>query len=154
MRITKYTALLDTDRKPMLVKEDSKNCPEISRLDNPQKIFEMINLVYHTQALPEEYVWVLALDQKNHPVGIFEVSHGTVNASVVTPREVFMRLLLCGATYFVLIHNHPSGDLEPSADDMNVTKRMKECGTMMGIGLLDHIIIGDGYLSFKETGML
>ena len=62
-----------------------------------------------------------------------------------------MRLCLCGASSFMLIHNHPSGECTPSNEDIQITKRLEECGKLMNIELIDHIIIGDGYFSFKEN---
>jgi DNA repair protein RadC len=76
-----------------------------------------------------------------------------VNRSLVSPREVFIDALKCGAVYFILLHNHPSGIIEPSRDDFRITKDLYTLGEMMGIPLRDHIIIGnDGYLSFFERG--
>lgn len=154
MRITKYTTHLDSDRKPVLVKESSSNYPEVCRLDSPEKIYKMINAVYNASVLTEEYMWAIALDTKCNPIGIFEVSHGIVNASLITPREIFMKLLLCGAVNFVLVHNHPSGDVTPSKEDITTTKRIKESGEMISINLLDHIIVGNAYYSFQEKGVL
>ena len=101
--------------------------------------------------IAEEYMWMIAMDSKCKPIGIFEISHGTVNATLASPREVFTRLCLCGATSFVLVHNHPSGDCSPSKDDIQTTERMGECGKLMNIPLNDHIVIGEGYYSFKEN---
>lgn len=154
MRIIKYTTHLDYDKKPILIKENSSNYPNVCRLDSPQKIADMINTVYNASVLTEEYMWMIALDTKCNPIGIFELSHGTVNASLISPREIFMKLCLCGATSFVLIHNHPSGDTAPSNEDMNVTKQIKDAGEIMNIRLLDHIIVGNGYFSFKERQIL
>lgn len=150
MRITKYTLHLDNDRKNVLVKECSRNCPEISRLDSPQRIVNMMNTVYNASVLTEEYMWMIAMDIKCNPIGIFEISHGIVNATLLSPREIFIRLCLCGASYFSMVHNHPSGDCCPSKEDIQTTDRLKKCGELMNIHLLDHIIIGAGYYSFKE----
>lgn len=97
---------------------------------------------------------MIALDTKNKPVGVFEVSHGTASASIVGSREIFIRLLLVGASCFVISHNHPSGDCTPSKEDIEVTRRLKECADMMGLSLLDHIIIGDGFTSLSECGYI
>ena len=152
MRIIKYTTHMGTDRIPTLVKENASNYPNICRLDSPQKIADTINMLYNASVLTEEYMWMIALDMKCNPIGIFEISHGTVNASLVSPREIYMRLCLCGAANFVLIHNHPSGDCSPSKEDINVTMQMKDTGKLMNINLLDHIILGDNYYSFRENG--
>ena len=80
---------------------------------------------------------------------------GTVNKSLVHPREVFKNAYLCSASGIICIHNHPSGDINPSKEDINITLRLKECGKIMGIELLDHIIIGNNkYVSLKEKGII
>ena len=83
------------------------------------------------------------------------LTRGTVNASLVSPREIFIEALRYHAVYIVLLHNHPSGSPEPSKEDMLVTQRIERSGEMLGIRLIDHIIIGDNrYISFKERGLL
>ena len=115
------------------------------------KNVDMINAIYNATVLTEEYMWLIALDTKYAPIGIFEISHGLLNASLISPREVFMKLCLCGAYGFVLVHNHPSGNCYPSKEDREVTEKMKQCGELMNINLVDHIIVGNGYYSFKEN---
>ena len=84
-----------------------------------------------------------------------EIFKGSLNSSLVHPREVFKEALKNSAASIIVCHNHPSGDPTPSKEDINVTKRIKECGNIMGIELLDHIIIGDNkYISLKERGYL
>jgi len=98
---------------------------------------------------------MLTLNTSNKPLGLFEISHGTVNTTVASPREMFLKALLVGAVNIVLIHNHPSGTVNPSREDINLTKRVKEVGNLIDIRLLDHIIIGeDTYTSLKEEGIL
>ncbi|MGL5437471.1 MAG: RadC family protein [Lachnospiraceae bacterium] len=83
------------------------------------------------------------------------LSKGTVNATLASPREIFIEALRYQAVSIILVHNHPSGDPEPGKDDIMLTKRVEECGHLIGIRLLDHIIIGDAsYVSFKERGLL
>lgn len=155
MRIVKYQVELDENRKNVLVKEDSKNCPEIQNFNSPLKVVEALNHLYNAAFKAEEYIWLIALDSKNHPIGVFEVSHGSVNFSLITPREIFVRLCLCGAASCILAYNHPSGDPTPSSDDINVTKRVKDAGEIMNIKLLDHVIIGEQrYYSFHENGIV
>ena len=82
-------------------------------------------------------------------------SKGTVNASLVTPRELFIEALQKNAVSIIILHNHPSGDPSPSREDMLTTKRIQDAGALIGIELLDHIIIGNNcYISFREEGML
>ena len=83
-----------------------------------------------------------------------EISHGTVNASLVTPREVFQKALLANAVSIILMHNHPSGDCTASRQDVEITKRLAEAGKIVGVEVLDHIIVGDRYSSLKEKGYL
>ena len=83
------------------------------------------------------------------------ISIGTVNASLVSPREIFLRALSNQAVYIILLHNHPSGIPLPSTQDKQITRRIQESGEMIGIPLSDHIIIGDNqYFSFKEERLL
>lgn len=86
---------------------------------------------------------------------VFEISHGTVNMSVLTPREVFQKALLANAVSIILLHNHPSGDCTPSKEDINVTKRLMEAGDIIGVNVLDHLVIGrPGYFSLKENELV
>jgi len=153
MRITTYKTKLNEDKHNILVKEKSTNY-QISGLTSPESIFNMMNNVFDMQNLAEEYLYMIACDSKQKVLGVFEISHGTVNASLISPREVFIRALLCGAVNIILTHNHPSGNSYPSVEDNRATKRIKECGELMGISLLDHIIIGDDFYSFKQEGIM
>lgn len=103
-----------------------------------------------------EQVIVCCLDTKNQPVSMNIVSIGTINSSLVHPREVFKTAILSNAASIILFHNHPSGDPEPSTEDTTITRRIKEAGTLMGIELLDHVIIGSEgrFYSMKEQGIL
>lgn len=105
-------------------------------------------------SLAEEHVWLLGLNTRLLVVGLFEVSHGTLNRALVFPREIFIRLLLCGATSFIIIHNHPSGNCLPSEDDNQLTQRLSDCGRMLGITLTDHVVIGNGIFSYAEHKLL
>ena len=100
----------------------------------------------------EKFV-VMLLDSKNQLIKMQQVSEGSLNASVVHPREVFAPAVLHRAACVLAAHNHPSGDPAPSREDRRLTSALKETGIVMGIPLLDHIIIGDGrYFSFRENG--
>jgi DNA repair protein RadC len=102
-----------------------------------------------------EQLIVCSLNTKNQPTTINVVSIGTLNSSLVHPRELFKAAILSNAASIILYHNHPSGDPEPSTEDVNITHRLKECGKLLGIELVDHIIIGDErFVSLKEKGIL
>lgn len=151
MRITKYGLVIDRQRYT-LVKESAVNYAA-DVLTTDSQICQMFNDLYKLNQLAEEHVFLAAFTIKGRPLGVFEVSHGTGNCSLLQPREVFIRLLLAGASSFVIVHNHPSGDCTPSMEDMKVTRAMKEIGEMMGIPMLDHIIAGKpGYYSFRASG--
>jgi|YNPBryantNP2012_1023418.scaffolds.fasta_scaffold01546_6 DNA repair protein RadC len=103
----------------------------------------------------KEYFYVLFLDTKNRIISYELVSVGTLNASLIHPREVFRGAITSCANSVILVHNHPSGDCEPSLHDKKVTGTLVEAGRIIGIDVLDHVIIGSGrYLSFKEKGLL
>lgn len=106
--------------------------------------------------LDREQVIVCCLDNKNQPVSVSVVSTGTLNSSLIHPREVFKTAVLSNAASIILFHNHPSGDLEPSQEDITITTRIKEAGLILGIELLDHIIIGfhHNYYSFREKNLI
>ncbi len=88
-------------------------------------------------------------------IAYHEVSRGTLYATLVHPREVFKAALLANAAAIILTHNHPSGDPAPSPDDMALRRRLVDAGTLIGVDVVDHIIIGDGcYVSFRERGWL
>lgn len=102
-----------------------------------------------------EHFLVLALDGKNRLLGVETISVGTLTASLVHPREVMKGLLLANAAAFVVAHNHPSGDPTPSAEDVAITKRVKDCADLFGIRLLDHVILGlERYISMCDEGLL
>ena len=105
--------------------------------------------------LKTEHLMVAMLNTKHLFIGDFELSKGTVNSSVISPREAYIAALKSDAVYIVLIHNHPSGDPTPSREDIIATSRMKDAGLIIGITLIDHIIIGDNkYISLKQQGLL
>ena len=107
------------------------------------------------QDQPSEVFAILCLSTKHRVIAYHEVSRGTLDATLVHPREVFKAALLANSAALILAHTHPSGDPSPSADDIQLTRRLVDAGTILGVDVLDHIIVGDGrYYSFKEGGRL
>ncbi|MDF2609696.1 MAG: hypothetical protein K0R92_1170 [Lachnospiraceae bacterium] len=105
--------------------------------------------------LTEEKILLLMLDSKSKILKDMVISSGTVNSSLLSPREIFLHALKHEAVNIIILHNHPSGDPAPSREDINTTKRLKEVGNLIGIKLMDHIIIGDNkYISLGEQGYL
>ena len=109
----------------------------------------------HLRHEEQEVLIVMLLDGRNHLLGEQTISRGTVSATLITPREIFVEALKYHAVSLILVHNHPSGDPTPSDCDREVTERVYTSGELLGIRLLDHIIIGDQkYVSFREQGIL
>ncbi|HET6498857.1 MAG TPA: DNA repair protein RadC [Coriobacteriia bacterium] len=103
-----------------------------------------------------EHFWALALNTKNHVLRVVEVSIGSLNASIVHPRELFKEAVRLSAASVVVVHNHPSGDPTPSGADIQLTRRLVKAGDVLGIELLDHVVIGDGgsHSSLREMGLM
>jgi DNA repair proteins len=98
---------------------------------------------------------ILCLNTKNEPTAIHRVSTGTLNASLVHPRETFKLAILANSASIIECHNHPSGVPEPSREDIELTERLRDSGTLLGIELLDHIVLGDDtFVSLKDRGLM
>jgi DNA repair protein RadC len=103
----------------------------------------------------QEVVRLLCLNTKNNIISTKEVFKGSLNSSIVHPREIFKEAINFSAASIILCHNHPSGDPTPSIEDINITKRIKSCGEIIGIELLDHVILGrNKFISLKEKGII
>ncbi|MBO5056877.1 MAG: DNA repair protein RadC [Lachnospiraceae bacterium] len=123
------------------------------RFDTPQTVASyFMEELRHEE---KEKILLLSLDNKLHLIEKYVLSIGTVNASLLSPREVFVQAVKCQASHVMLLHNHPSGDALPSRQDILITRKIKEAGELVDIPVVDHIIIGNGsYTSLKEKGLL
>lgn len=123
------------------------------QISSPQ---DAVNLVRDfLENSDREKLIVCCLDVKNQPTIINTVSVGSLNSSIVHPREVFKAAILGNSASIIIFHNHPSGDPTPSQEDINITKRLSESGKILGINLIDHIIIGyKNYISLKDKSLL
>ena len=123
------------------------------RFTSPEQVYSHYHHVMRDRR--KEYFMTLLLDGKNRILKEVRISEGSLNQSIVHPREVFNPAVRESAAAVILVHNHPSGDPEPSREDVEITRRLKEAGDLMGVRVLDHIIIGDGsFVSFTARGML
>lgn len=123
------------------------------RLISPQSVADYY--MQDLRHLTREQVLLLMVDSKNRLMKDLVISEGTVNTSIMPTREIFVHAIKYEAVSIILLHNHPSGDPTPSAEDIRVTKRVAEAGNLIGITLMDHIIIGDNkYISLKEQGFI
>ena len=137
----------------LIVKEDISNYLKTgTRYTAPSQVSDTFQFLM--KETKEQFI-TLHLDGKNRIICMDLVSIGSLNQSIVHPREVFKTACISNAAAILCIHQHPTGDPSPSGEDLSITRRLKEAGEIMGIKLLDHIIIGDGeYLSFVERGLL
>lgn len=130
-----------------------RNQNQSYRISSPKDIADM--LMNEMTDLNQEVLKLIMLDTKNKVLGIKDVFKGSLNSSIVHPREIFGEALKRSSANIIICHNHPSGDPSPSKEDINITIRLKECGAIMGINLLDHIIIGNAkFVSLKEKGII
>ncbi len=127
--------------------------PETVKITCPQDVADL--LMEEMRHYREEQFVCLFLNTKNHVIGRQTLSIGSLNASIVHPREVFKAAIRRSSASILCAHNHPSGDPAPSAEDLQLTKRLAEAGQLLGIELLDHLVIGDSsFISLKEMGCI
>ncbi|MEK9178931.1 MAG: DNA repair protein RadC [Patescibacteria group bacterium] len=136
--------------------ELSKRMNTISKqttLSSPVEVVNYIRpLIYHSK---KESFYVLSLDSRNNCISFDIISQGTVNSTLVHPREVFSAAISRHAVHIILVHNHPSNNCEPSEDDKQVTRKLAQSGTLLDIPVEDHIIVSaSGYFSFKESQLM
>lgn len=137
IKVVKESSILYKDRK----------------ISNPSDAAKLIKVFLENE--DREKFMVCCLDTKNQINSISTISIGSLNSSIVHPREVFKVAIYGNSASVILFHNHPSGDCTPSSEDINITQRLKDAGKILGIEVLDHLIIGDGeYLSLKEKGII
>lgn len=125
-------------------------------IKSPDDAFESIKETTGIHEKPNEHFGFLSLSTKNEVIGVHVVFAGSLNASIVHPRDVYQRAILNNAAAIIVFHNHPSTNPKPSNEDITVTKRLIEAGKMIGVQLLDHIIVGDEtrFISLKDKGYL
>lgn len=116
---------------------------------------DVVALLKDMETLDRECFKTISLGTKNHVLAVTTVSIGGLDFTVAAPREVFKVPIMRSAASIILVHNHPSGDPEPSYQDQQLTRRLRECGSTLGVEVIDHIIIGQNcHVSMKERGLL
>ena len=139
-------------RRPFLVMEKEFEYGTVGKIDEPRLVADMMTKVFGIGDLAEESVFLIALNPRHDVTGVFMVGRGGVSQCQAGMREIFMRALLVGAAQIVLVHNHPSGNPEPSEQDIFVTRTAAKAGSLLGVMLTDHVIVGNGsYFSMRET---
>lgn len=146
-KATKILAALDLGRRAA---EEAR--PDRDQVRTSRDVYERMRLAMRD--LPHEEFHVLLLNTQNQILRDLQVTRGTLDASLVHPREVFRAAIAEAAASVILVHNHPSGDPSPSTEDCAVTRQLRSAGELVGIEVLDHVVIGEGrYVSFVDSGM-
>lgn len=139
----------------ILLQEALKLCQGKKKY-NVKKVITSYKTVFKTmkfmKKFDEERFYVIILDTKNKILSINKIAQGTIDAALIHPRETFHKAITKLGAGIIIVHNHPSGDAEPSYEDIQLTKRFKEAGEILGIELLDHIIIGNRSISMRKEG--
>jgi DNA repair protein RadC len=137
-----------------LVHTDNVGYHGSQKIRSPRDIYDLMAPIY--QGIDREIFSVLLLSTKNDVIGINLVSTGDLSSAIVHPREVMKGAILANASNIIAVHNHPSGDLTPSPEDIAITRRLNEVCELMGIGLLDHVLLSHlgRFRSFKEEGFM
>jgi DNA repair protein RadC len=139
----------------VLVKEKVGRYELPKAIRNPEDAYKAITTLTNVQEEAQEVFGILILNTKNKVVAAHEVSRGTLNSSMVHPREIFKPAVLHNAAGIICFHNHPSGDTVPSKEDIEVTERLVAAGEILGIIVMDHIIVGDDdYISLRDIGVM
>lgn len=155
MKINTYNLIVDKYTRHTSLQVKESYFYGQNEFTSSEAIVILMKELFQLQKQADEYVYMLAFNVKMRLLGIFEVSHGTGNASLLDARGVFMRALQIGANNVILVHNHPSGNALPSKDDLAISRRIKEAGNIIGIPLIDHVIIGGcEYVSLHEKELL
>ncbi len=152
-RIARLKACFEIARRIENEKRERSFNEKDKKITNPELAYAMIKR--RLSDYRKEHFFVISLNSRNKITGIDEISIGTMEASLVHPRETFGAAIRRNAVKVIIAHNHPSGDPEPSEDDINITKRLKEAGSILGIELLDHIVVcRNSFFSFREKNLI
>lgn len=156
MRITQYAIKKNEKAQLDLVKERAFNhVIAADKLNNPEEIAKLLYRAFELESEPEERVFLVTMNKSFKPNGLFEVSRGSYDACILDSKSVLARALLTGCSCFAIAHNHPSGSLEPSAEDIEATKRIKDGANLVGLVCVDHLILANGtYNSIMMNGYL
>ena len=141
------TAIVEIANRELQNNADTK-----SSMSSPDTVFDLIG--YEMSNLMQEEFWVIMLDTRNKLIRIHKLYRGTLNSSNVRVGEVFREAAIANAASIIVAHNHPSGDPNPSPEDIHLTRALVQAGKLMDIGVLDHLVIGDKcYVSLKQRGL-
>jgi DNA repair protein RadC len=133
--------------------DKSNTNPEKQVIKTPEEAYTQFKCKFRGKK--KEHFWAILLDTRNQIIKSTEISVGSLDSSIVHPRELFKEAIASSSASMIVAHNHPSGNPEASQDDISLTKRLIQAGNIVGIEVIDHLIIGDGrYISMKREGLI
>lgn len=151
MRVNEYKLMLDENKLYVQLMKERGRKYAGTRLTSPEEVYNFMCSQFQLNELAEEYAYCLYF-RKNKCLGVSKIGHGTSDAVAVSSASVFTRALLLGASEFVIVHNHPSGDLRPSAKDVVVSENLNKAAKLLHLEMLDFIIVGsNNVLSFRNN---
>ena len=152
MEIKRYITFRNKENNLPMLKEKEK-IQWNSDFSSYEKMVDFFNQVFETKYLEEEYVYIMSFNCQMIPQGVFELSHGTADTSIIKMRELAIFLLLSGANKFIVAHNHPNGSKDASVNDINITRKIQEMANFIEVDFLQHFTIGnDGYDTCIDNG--
>ena len=153
--VFRYDIRLSEDRLPMLVRECVLTYDRRTVTAGPKEMADWVDRVLDLRHRSREVFCIIGLDNRNSPIGLFFLTQGTVNASIVSVRDIFLSALSIGAVKIIAVHCHPSGFCSPSYEDRKMAYRIRQAGRLMDVELMDFLIVAseDGYLSFLEENL-
>lgn len=125
-----------------------------NNLKDPNRIYEILETLFQMSSWSEKYIYMIALTEDDDIQGVFEILHGEENAFSIYPEKDLSQSLLHGVSDVMLVQNHPDGSAIPSEEDLLITEKMNEICKNRGICLFDHVIIANGYYSFRENNVI
>lgn len=155
MRVNQYTTHLDKELRTIVIKERGINYEQDNEFKTPTCIDRLFRELYQLDKRSEEFLYLVCLNSSCKLIGVFELSHGTVDSAPVAIRELFVKALIIGTVGFILVHNHPGGSKKESREDIEVTNKVKRASELIQVKFWDHVIIaGDTFISLREQGYL
>lgn len=156
MNIASYRTLLNEHKQLKLESDKTYYIKDNVEVTDPEILALFLTDELRVAESADEYFYVFCLNVGNQLIGVFEAAHGGNCESIVPIREIFQKTMLIGAVNIIVAHNHPSGNIWPSDEDLKTTKRIMEAGKILNVELLDHIIVGPSvkYFSFLENGLI
>lgn len=128
---------------------------KLQAIKSPDDLYNNVEAIFKLSSKPQEHLVMIALNTKLEVIGAFTVHVGTTNASICSTKDILQRALLCNASSYVVAHNHPSGNPQPSQEDIDITRKLDQASELLQLNFLDHIIVGDGsYISLKDKGYI